>query len=268
MAERTRRAFLTVAATLSVPLAGCTEDDDNGEEATPTPTPPPDATPSPTPEETSTPDEDTPTPDPEPGEPGTLTSLQEVDMADWDAGATTFSGDASVVTDPVGLSHVATAITYSFEGDGNFINWLIDDEGDQVDLLINEIGSIEGARAFSLPNAGEYRMDIDADGPWSLTIGQPLVPETVFRVPPADASGSGNDALALLLLDGDTTISGQHEGDSNFIVHLIDEDASGFLDEELVFNEIGEFDGQTHSGFEGWAFVNVEADGPWELTFE
>jgi hypothetical protein len=56
------------------------------------------------------------------------------------------------------------------DGDRNFIVWLLDDEGDMVDLVGNEIGDFDGSKAVSIRKGGIYLLDINADGNWKISI--------------------------------------------------------------------------------------------------
>lgn len=59
--------------------------------------------------------------------------------------------------------------------------------------------------------------------------------------------------------DGDT------RGEGNFIVEVSAQEA---IFSELVFNEIGPFEGESTLTTEGVGYVTVEVDGPWTLTVE
>jgi hypothetical protein len=54
------------------------------------------------------------------------------------------------------------------DGDSNFAVWLLDDEGDKVELLVNEIGEFDGSKAVSIRKSGIYLLDISADGNWEI----------------------------------------------------------------------------------------------------
>ena len=56
------------------------------------------------------------------------------------------------------------------DGDSNFAIWLLDDEGDKVKLLVNEIGEFDGSKAVSISKGGIYLLDISADGNWRISI--------------------------------------------------------------------------------------------------
>ncbi len=57
-------------------------------------------------------------------------------------------------------------------GESNFSVWLLDDDGNRVELLVNEVGNFEGSRAVQIATNGKYLFDISAGGPWSITIKQ------------------------------------------------------------------------------------------------
>ncbi|NQE52231.1 hypothetical protein C5S29_01460 [ANME-1 cluster archaeon GoMg3.2] len=56
------------------------------------------------------------------------------------------------------------------DGDSNFAIWLFDDEGDRIDLVVNEIGEFDGSKAVSIRKGGIYLLDISADGNWEISI--------------------------------------------------------------------------------------------------
>ena len=53
-------------------------------------------------------------------------------------------------------------------GSSNFIVWLLDENGNRIDLLANEIGSFEGSKAIGLKQ-GNYLFDVSADGSWEIS---------------------------------------------------------------------------------------------------
>lgn len=58
----------------------------------------------------------------------------------------------------------------SHDGSSNFIVWLMDDQGNKVELLANEIGSFDGSTAISITTPGTYLLDVDSDGNWKASI--------------------------------------------------------------------------------------------------
>jgi len=41
------------------------------------------------------------------------------------------------------------------DGDHNFIVWLLNDEGDQIDILVNKIGEFDGSKAVGITKQGD-----------------------------------------------------------------------------------------------------------------
>lgn len=187
----------------------------------------------------------------------------------FDAGHQTISDSGAVVTEPVYFGGGMHAFIYEHDGDRNFIVEAYDDSTDEnTALIVNKIGSVTGTTALPA-EPGDYYFDVDADGNWSITIAQPLALKEDIRLPPAGASGEGPAVVGPIKLDGGVTASGSHTGERNFIVEVYDEAAMpGFNDSELVFNEIGEFEGETVVQYEGIVWIDVEADGEWTLEFE
>ena len=52
----------------------------------------------------------------------------------------------------------------------NFIIWLMDNQGNEIDLVANEIGNFNGSKAVSITQSGNYLLNIDADGNWEVSI--------------------------------------------------------------------------------------------------
>lgn len=60
----------------------------------------------------------------------------------------------------------------SHDGRSNFTVWLLDSQGQRVELLVNEIGLFDGSTAIGIDEAGVYILDVDADGNWTVSIDQ------------------------------------------------------------------------------------------------
>ena len=58
------------------------------------------------------------------------------------------------------------------DGERNFAIWLLDCNGEMVDLLVNEIGPFDGSKATGIEDRGIYCLDISADGNWRINISQ------------------------------------------------------------------------------------------------
>jgi hypothetical protein len=82
-------------------------------------------------------------------------------------------------------------------------------------------------------------------------------------------SGVGDDVISLPRAIKSFIVEGSHSGTSNFAVWALDNDGGN---NDLLFNEVGSFQGITTTGMMGWnaksKFLEVTADGPWTLTLK
>lgn len=176
-----------------------------------------------------------------------------------------FEGEGATASEEFSLSDGIATVEFSHDGESNFIVEMLDLEGDEFDdqLLVNVIGSIEGRSVIPV-GGSQYQLDIDADGAWSIGLDQPGVGEDKLEQLPLSAEGTGPDFVGPVRLEGVTEVAGSHAGESNFIVET--RTAKGGLGSwDIVFNEIGEFEGSGTTRAEGVAWVDINADGDWTL---
>jgi len=213
-------------------------------------------------------DPETDTEDPTPESPDPVGEMSAVsNNTGWLEDSTTFQDSGQVVTDVFAASRF-TAFVFEHDGSSNFIVELIDDEsGDTVDVLVNEIGSVRGATGTALPD-GEYILDVDADGEWSIELGEPYAPENEYGVPPGSLSGEFNDVFGEIEMDGRYTVSGEHSGDGNFQVIAWDEANTSGFPNAVIFNEIGQFSGETSVQLSGLFYIEVVGNGDYSVEIE
>lgn len=173
-----------------------------------------------------------------------------------------FSGEGAVVTDYISVEEGLAVFDFTHDGESNFIVQVLDESGETVAYLANEIGSYEGSVAEYLDEE-VYRFFIDADGAWTMNFDQvdfgQAITETSF-------SGQGDDTTAVFYTDGGLkTFSFTHQGDSNFIVHLLNSEGQS---EAYLVNEIGDYEGSTAEYLDaGYYIMNVQADGGWTIGY-
>ena len=83
-----------------------------------------------------------------------------------------FSGQGQEATRVFRLNRGLARFSLAHTGDRNFIVWLLDSRGDEVDLLVNEIGPFNGSAALGIEQAGQYLLTVDADGAWEIVVTQ------------------------------------------------------------------------------------------------
>lgn len=172
-----------------------------------------------------------------------------------------FAGTGEEVRRGVTIEGGLTVVEATHEGNSNFQVSLAG-EGDFDDNFINVIGDFDGAQA-DLIEEGEYILDVNADGSWEVTIRQPRSGEGDSL--PVSFSGNAPDVVGPVRFSGTGVATGSHSGDSNFQVQIYPMKGSFG---ELVFNEIGTFEGETTYSFDGIGWIDVNANGNWSLEFE
>lgn len=186
----------------------------------------------------------------------------EYDVVTTNEPTLSFSGTGQQVEQDVDIAGGLTIVDAEHQGSGNFIVELVDPDSEYDTLFVNDVGSFDGVQA-DLVESGQYHLDVTADGSWSIEIRQP-------RGGPGDSlpvslSGSGPDVIGPIAFEGSGVASGTHDGESNFQVDILPD--SGMFG-ELVFNEIGEFEGETTYDFDGVGWVDINADGDWSIDLE
>ena len=179
------------------------------------------------------------------------------------------SGDGQTATDPFTLEAGLAIFRTSYRGEGNFVAWLFDETGARVEngLVANEVGSFDGSQAVQA-KGGQYLLDVQARGPWTITIEQPRptsAPQTAnFTYP------TGKTATDFFHLSrGLEKFSFAHEGSKNFTVWLLDKNGAR-VNGGLLANEIGPFEGSKAVQIpkDDIYLLQVEADGYWRVEWE
>ena len=229
----------------------------------PLPTPGPTAVPTPTPTATPAPTAipaPTPTPTPEPTPTATPTPTPTaIPLPEK------ISGHGDGVVTHCTLKSGPNVFAISHTGTSNFIVRIFDDEGDR-DTLINEIGDYRGSvlafggTEYSNQSIGPCTWEIRADGGW-----------TIETTPPADGrtNGTGDDVTTCTLASGNNVFNVSHNGESNFIVGIYDQEGS----RDTLVNEIGQYDGTVlvRAGdgvldlIPGPCTIEINADGAWTI---
>ena len=83
-----------------------------------------------------------------------------------------FSGGAQKATELFPLQVGLARFEMNFKGDGNFAVWLMDSNGKNIELLANKIGAFEGSKAVGIERAGNYLLDVSANGGWAVVVTQ------------------------------------------------------------------------------------------------
>ena len=178
----------------------------------------------------------------------------------------TLSGSGQQASPFFNVASGLTIFEMEHDGQSNFAIWLLDSEGNMVDLLVNEIGSFNGSKAIGIAEPETYILDISADGNWTVDISQEA-PASELK-PPITLSGSGQQASPFFnVASGLTIFEMEHDGQSNFAIWLLDSEGNMV---DLLVNEIGSFNGSKAIGITepGTYILDVSADGNWTVAIE
>ncbi|MEV7971272.1 hypothetical protein AB0O34_35555 [Sphaerisporangium sp. NPDC088356] len=150
--------------------------------------------------------------------------------------------------------------TITHQGASNFAVKTVTAEGEEQDLLVNEIGNYKGTVIYNV-DAGTQTsaFKIEADGAWTVL----LRPITLARSWSGDRlTGRGHDVVRVdPPITGLVSVRVRHAGTSNFAVYAYHGDND---EKELLINEIGHYNGEVLMPDDTFLLV-VEADGAWTM---
>jgi len=176
-----------------------------------------------------------------------------------------FSGQGTQVTPLMGLQAGLTTFDLTHNGTENFIVWLLDESGNELDLLANDIGSYTGSATFGVSTAGNYRLKIEyASGYWTAHVAQPRPASAPGA--PQTFGGNGNKYTSFFTLNpGAVRFDMGYRGTANFIVKLVDLNGN---DVEYLANQIGDWDGSTIVNASGGIYLLdvYGTDGSWQVN--
>ena len=179
------------------------------------------------------------------------------------------SGNGDIVTDTFDLESGLAIFRMSYQGERNFIVKLLGEPGPSANgvVLVNAIGSFQGSEA-SQTHAGPHVLDVQASGPWTITIEQPRTssaPETANYTYHTGTTATDFFHLGQGLKRFDMT----HQGSKNFIVWLLDKNGARVTG-GLLANEVGPYEGSRAIQVprDDIYLLQVEADGTWSVKAE
>ncbi len=122
------------------------------------------------------------------------------------------SGKGQTATAQFYLPQGLIKLELSHDGTSNFIIELIDNQGKTKDYIVNEIGKFSGSKTVGIDIAGNYLLNVNADGNWNVkTSSVPIMSPT-----PSTLSGKGFKSTDLFYLhQGLVTFEMSHDEKSN-----------------------------------------------------
>ncbi|MDN4071938.1 O-antigen ligase family protein [Fictibacillus sp. CENA-BCM004] len=173
------------------------------------------------------------------------------------ADAMKISGNGDTATKTIKLDPGFVVFEARYTGSQNFIVSLLDENGSQVDLLVNTIGSYHGKRFVAIPDGGNYMFNVKASGSWTIQGSQDIPKEEKGTI-----SGNGDDVRFVRMNSGARTFTLSHSGSENFIVKI--------NDSVLLANEIGNYHGSTVESIpdDSVYAIGIQANGPWKISIK
>ena len=71
------------------------------------------------------------------------------------------------------MKEVLVKFTSTYKGDGNFGGYLLNQQGENIELIANEIGTATCSKAIKIIQAGKYLFNVSGVGSWTIVIEQP-----------------------------------------------------------------------------------------------
>ncbi|WP_394215258.1 hypothetical protein [Brachybacterium vulturis] len=169
-----------------------------------------------------------------------------------------FSGTGAevVILEPLGEDFFFATVTH--DGSRNVALWSVDENGQDLDLMVNQIGTYEGQVALNF-REDPAAIRVEADGNWTID----LVPlSDAPRWDGESAYEGTGDSIVLVgdVADGLTPVTLTHDGERNFAIW-----AWGESYPDLIVNDIGAYDGTTLLP-DGSVALQVSADGNWSIA--
>ena len=81
-----------------------------------------------------------------------------------------FSGPGDRATSMFRLSSGLKKVSATHQGEDNFVVYILDSTGEEVDLVANEIGTANVSSTLTVPEDGLYLFVVEADGPWTIKV--------------------------------------------------------------------------------------------------
>lgn len=175
----------------------------------------------------------------------------------------TIIGEGDQVTQQFELDAGTAVFHYNHPGGGRILVELVYQDGTIVAEIVNSSGTVEGSRAFGLPE-GIYSLRVTAVGGWVVGIEDPTPAEA--PVPPRSFSAVGSRATGVFRTGGEPVVFHMlYEGEGQFTVTLME--LTG-VPVSLLANAEGPYSSSKIKVLSRDTFylLDVQAEGPWTIS--
>lgn len=83
-----------------------------------------------------------------------------------------FSGSTDTATQEFTLREGLARFESVYTGRDLFTAWLVDSEGNEIDMIVNEIGDSNTSKAVRIDKAGKYLLNVQGNGSWTIDVTQ------------------------------------------------------------------------------------------------
>lgn len=180
----------------------------------------------------------------------------------FDEGAShSFEGDGTSESTEFDLSEGLVTAEFTHDGGSAFSVELTPIDDDLEGGQLTTAAEADSGESIATVGGGTYRLDVDAEGAWTIDLAQPAVHSDDLEEPPIEVSGKGSAFVGPLWADNGLNLTVTHDGAGAFVVDGYGADGS----REQLVNKRGEFDASRSYGASGVSWIDVEADGSWTI---
>lgn len=154
-----------------------------------------------------------------------------------------------------------TTVESNYEGPRGFVVKLVDEGGSETTFAFH-VGEYAGETA-SLMDGGEYSLRVESEGPWDVTVRQPRAEEG--EALPDSLSDDKSAVYGPYEFTGSYEVTGTHSGSGEFGARIYPQTNESAT---LLFQDLGDFEGETTVEYEGVGWIAVKAAGDWTLDFQ
>jgi hypothetical protein len=83
-----------------------------------------------------------------------------------------FTGKGNQAVGPIALRGGLAKFCTWYHGESNFVVYLVNRQGDPLDLVANDIGAATSSQAIKIPSTGQYLLNVMAEGTWTIQVEQ------------------------------------------------------------------------------------------------
>ncbi|ELY57579.1 polysaccharide deacetylase family protein [Natronolimnohabitans innermongolicus] len=168
-------------------------------------------------------------------------------------------GSGATETDTFELSEGLVTGEFTHDGDGSFEASVVPADGAGGERLVTRADG--DGESLAVVDGGSYRLEVDADGDWSIDLEQPEVHADDLESPPLEVTGTGSGTAGPLWAADDLSLGVTHDGDGAFVVDGVDADGGW----ERLVDQDGPFNAMRSYAAGGVCWIDVEADGDWSI---